>query len=424
MTSHCQSARARNRGAGLLGVGLALAASAGCQHAGAITGWLDEKRSALVASVESANPFLPPPPPSGPVDSLVLRGDRLELETPPAQVSGDYTLAGAYELYRRGEYDHAERVFHHIAENKKLPPTVAEEARFYEAECLRRQGHYPKAADTYARMLTDFHTGQYREQALQHMFEIANFWLDDTRAEIDQYKTVQAGKKWFVMPAWLQVNWDPARPLFDTEGRALEKLEQVRYNDMTGPLADKALFLMGSVKFYRQDYQEAEHHFTQVVEMHPNSPLAEQAVELAIIAKHMSTGGSDYDGRKVAEARQLVDVALRNYPNLATKKHDFLERQLFGITMQQAEKDFKMAEFYRRTDKPASAYFYYEIVRRRYPGTKFFDLATQRMHEIKALAEQDQIKPPPAVPPPGRPEPPLETTPAPRSLPAGMGMNR
>jgi outer membrane protein assembly factor BamD (BamD/ComL family) len=407
----------------LLALLLLSALSTGCQHSGAVSGWLEEKRTSLNAAFDRINPFTPPPPPAAPVDSLVLRGDRLEQETPAPESMGDYTLAGAYELYRRGEYGHAEKVFRLIADNKKNPVPVAEEARFYEAEALRRQGHYPKAADTYAKMLTDFPSGQYREQALQHMYEIANYWLDETRAEIEMYKEVKDGKRWFVMPAWLQVRWEPSKPFFDIEGRAIEKLEQVRYNDMTGPLADRALFLMGSVKFYREDYKEAEHYFTQVVEMHPNSPLAEQAIELAIIAKHMSTGGSDYDGRKVAEARQLVDVALRNYPNLATKKQDFLERQLFGITMQQAEKDYKMAEFYRRTNKPKSAWFYYEIVRRRYPGTKFFDMATERMHEIRAEAEQQGEEPPP-LSLAGRRDTQPEARPAPRSLPVGFGINR
>src|SRR5260370_7037967 len=141
--------------------------------------------------------------------------------------------------------------------------------------------------------------------------------------------------------------------------------------------------------------------------MHKTSPFAPKAVELAIIAKHMSTGGADYDGRKVAEARQLVHKALEVYPELAANKSEFLERQLVGITLQQAEKDYKMAEFYRRTGHPESAYFYYEIVRRRYPGTKFFDLATEHMHELRAEAEQNAEH---NVPPPG-PAPPPSTAP-------------
>src|SRR5581483_3749695 len=165
-------------------------------------------------------------------------------------------------------------------------------------------------------------------------------------------------------------------------------------NDITGPLADKALFLAGGVKFYREDYREADHYFTQLVDHHPNSPLAPQAIELAIISKSMSTGGPDYDGRKVAEARILVDTALRSYPELARDRAGFLERQLGSITYQQAQKDYKTAEFYRRTGHPGSAYFYYEIVRRRYPGTRFAELATERMNQIRADVEASGTKPP------------------------------
>ena len=134
---------------------------------------------------------------------------------------------------------------------------------------------------------------------------------------------------------------------------------------MTGPLADTALFMCGTVKLYNEDYREAEHYFSQIPARHPNSPLAPQSIKLAIICKELGTGGSAYDGRKVAEARQLVDIALRTYPELATKEKDFLERQLYSITQQQADKDYNIAEYYRRTGHPASAYFYYDIVRRR-----------------------------------------------------------
>jgi outer membrane protein assembly factor BamD (BamD/ComL family) len=158
---------------------------------------------------------------------------------------------------------------------------------------------------------------------------------------------------------------------------------------VTGPLADKALFLAGTVKFYRQDYIDADHYFSQLVEMHQNSPLAPQALELAIISKHMSTGGPDYDGRKAAEARELVHKAQDKYPELANGKKDFLERQLVSINMQQAEKDYRTADFYRRTNHPGSAYFYYEIVKRRYPGTPLAEKADQRMKELEVKHQKE-----------------------------------
>lgn len=322
---------------------------------------------------------LPTAPPL-PKESMVLRPDGAVPDKPLDPKSQEGRLAGAKEFFRLKQYSNAERVFHRLSEDKKNPQ-VAEEATYYEAECLRLQGHYPRAADTYVKLLKNFERTAYREQSVQHMYDIANYWLDDTREQMREAKEVKEGKRWFVTPKF--ISFDKTKPLIDREGRAIEKLEQVRWNDISGPLADKALFLAGSVKFFNEDYREADHYFSQIVERHNSSELAPQAIELAIISKHMSTGGSEYDGRKVAEARQMVHAALQNFPTLAEKKKDFLSRQLSGITFQQAEKDFKLAEFYKRTGHPGSAYFYYEIVKRRYPDTKFAEEAAKRMEEIK-----------------------------------------
>ena len=335
------------------------------------------------------NLFHPPKPPPGPADSLVLQGDRLEPESLATEGTAKGDLAGAHELFRRGEYPKAEKVYHHIAENTKNSDLIAEEARYYEAECLRLQNHYPKAADTYNKLLTTFPSGAHREQALKRMYDIANYWLHDTDEEM---KSKQDGKHWSVIPASLVVHFDKTKPLLDEEGRAIQILDNVKINDMTGPLADKALWLNGTVKFFREDYVDADHYFSQLVEMHPNSPLAPKAMELAIISKHMSTGGPDYDGRKTAEARKMVHQALEKYPELAADKKDFLERQLIGINMQQAEKDFRTAEFYKRTNHPGSAYFYYELVRRRYPGTPLADKAAEHMKELEAQHEKEEAK--------------------------------
>jgi hypothetical protein len=127
-------------------------------------------------------------------------------------------------------------------------------------------------------------------------------------------------------------------------------------------------------------------------------------------------------------------------------------RQLYCINQQQADKDMKIAEYYRRTGHSGSAYFYYEIVRRRYPGTAYFDKATERMHELRAELEHGQKsawqwpnllpwkakEQEPIVPPPGQaaPAPPAkgpvpgtplareEAAPAPRTLPPDLAGSR
>ena len=67
-------------------------------------------------------------------------------------------------------------------------------------------------------------------------------------------------------------------------------------------------------------------------------------------------------------------------------------RQKFAIRSQQADKDYRTAQFYEQTGHPGSAYFYYEIVRRRYPGTKYSDLATERMKDLKLNEDRETLK--------------------------------
>jgi outer membrane protein assembly factor BamD (BamD/ComL family) len=180
----------------------------------------------------------------------------------------------------------------------------------------------------------------------------------------------------------------------DREGRALQTLENVHLNDITGPTADKALFWCGFVNFYRGNFVEADHYFSTLIEFHKDSPLRPKATELAIISKNNSTGGSVYDGQKASEALQLVNHAEASMPEFTdTERRDFLTRQKLAIRAQQAEKDFKTAEYHEQTKHPGSAYFCYEIVRRRYPGTKYSDLATERMEAIRVKAEADAGKP-------------------------------
>lgn len=335
------------------------------------------------------NPFEKPIQDPG-IETMVLRNNGLVEEKPPATVTEKVsaTMSLAREHYRKEEYDKAEPLYAIVADNEKNPPPAVQEAIYYRAECLRLQGYYPKAADLYSALLSKFPNSSYREQCVQHMFDIANYWLDDTRQQMREDKEKREGKRWFVAPRFLST--ERTKPLLDREGRAIEKLEQVRLHDINGPLADESLFMCGVIKMYNEDYREADHYFSQIHARHPDSKRAAQSLKLAIFCKHMSTGGSDYDGRKAAEARKLVQAAFNSYPDLVRDSgtKDWLENQRRSIDLQQAEKDFKMAEFYRRTGHPGSAYFYYQLVRNRYPETRFARMAEERWAELREDLER------------------------------------
>ena len=112
--------------------------------------------------------------------------------------------------------------------------------------------------------------------------------------------------------------------------------------------------------------------------------------EYAIISKNNSTGGAVYDGTKSAEALQLanhVEATDPEYRNDKTKA-DFLLKQKMAIRYQQAEKDYEMGEYYLRTKRPGSAFFYYDMVTRRYAGSPFAKKAEGRLREIEDIRKK------------------------------------
>jgi outer membrane protein assembly factor BamD (BamD/ComL family) len=320
-------------------------------------------------------PFLPP-----------------DADTSPSKVNGE--LAAAHELFRKQDYGAAARAFERIADNKENSAAVAEEALFYQAECERLRDRLVAAEPIYKKILHDFPSGAYKQQACQRLYDIAVFWLKDTDEELGQYAEKLEGKRSFVMPASLRINLDKRKPTFDAEGRAIQALEVVHYSDMTGPLADKALFLAGFVKFYREDYKEADHYFTALLQFHKDSELAPRAIEMAIRAKTLASGGAEYDGRRVAEARQLIDTALSAYPVLAQTEEGRrkMTEHLYEVTAVQAEKELRRAEFYERTNHPGSAYFVYQRIKQRYPQTKFEQIADERLARLQPLIEKEQAR--------------------------------
>src|SRR5262245_25193578 len=301
-------------------------------------------------------------------------------------------FANGVRLFEEEQYDKAREVFRGIADNQLNPTELAEQARFMQAECRFMRRQFPEAADTYHKLLMDFPTGAHRRAACGRIYEIADFWLDDFRAEKEHRADEKGILRW--RPKWPNP-FDRSRPWVDQEGRMREAFERVHTQDVTGPSADKAIFWCGYVNFIRGNFQEADHFFSQLVELHKESPLRPQAIAYAIQAKNNATGGSQYDGRKCAEALQLVHLAEASVPELTQdpEMSAKLTRAKFAIRSQQAEKDFRTAEYYERIGHPGSAVFYYELVRRRFAATKYAEIANERKERLLALMREGKPVP-------------------------------
>lgn len=325
----------------------------------------------------------------GPAESIVLRGEGLERDRILLNDAARQELEGARRLFQDKEFAKAESIFAKIVKNKKTPIPVLEEALFYEGECQYLQRNYRDASSTFKKLVRNYPNSQHARQTNQRLLVIADLWLEDTRKEIDAVMEKREGKRWLVMPT-SYFHFTKELPWYDHEGHALAILEDVWLSDMGGPLGEKALFKIATVKFYREDYKDADFYYAKVYEQYPNGTLAAKAIKQSIICKQIVNGGTEYDGRVVEESRKLIDVATRAYPQIVGNDQDWIQRQLAGVSIQQADRDFRIAEFYRRTGHPGSAFFYYELVRRRYPNTEYAEKAVARMSEIRGAANVEQ----------------------------------
>ncbi len=300
-------------------------------------------------------------------------------------------MANAEELFTREQYHDAQKIYGDLADNTYNPAGMTEKARFKEAECVRMRGRLPAAVDTYNRLLQDFPAGIYSEQAATRMYAIAEHWMKDTLGDIDEKENGKAMVRLPRMPNFT----DRSKPAIDQEGELLKTLENIAVGAPNATVADKAMFWCGFIHFTHGRFEEADHFYSTLVDMYKDSPLRQEAAKYAVMAKNNATGGAVYDGQKSAEALQLVHNLEATEPQYVQDKEKaaWLTRQKFAIRIQQAEKDYETAEYYRRTEHPGSAYFYYELVMRRYPGTKFSDLSKSRIEEmerIKAQREADK----------------------------------
>jgi outer membrane protein assembly factor BamD (BamD/ComL family) len=329
---------------------------------------------------------------NGPRDSMGLKGPNNEWineEDKQAQRELD-------EIKRKfdaKEFEQAESGFHDFLNTyrkKKLPQPLHEEALFFEAESQFQRKLYRAAAPSFKNYNKQYPNGRFANLSNQRMFQIADYWLEETRAQMRAHQEKVRGERTFVMPASF-IHLSKDMPVFDVQGHAITLLEEVRLNDIKGELGVQALFYIATVKFFNEEYKDADFYYAQVYEQYPKSPFAPKAVKQSVICKLLSHGGTSYDSRGVEECRKIIHRYMDTYPELA-KDEKWMRDQVTSISHAQADRDFNIAEFYRRTGHPASAYFYYELVKRRYPGTKYAEKSESRLVEIKGAAEREQAR--------------------------------
>ena len=363
----------------------------------------------------------------------------------PLEMGRRYTEAERREARRcrdafdKGDYEQAIKVGKKTAKKFK-ESSLGEEAQFYVAESYYAQGQFSKAQDGYDQLFEDYPSTRYVEPSTRKLYRIARIWLEVAEPVAKNEIRQVSGEKVIEDEKPAKPPLDPtlrvrvlpnfhdrSRPMFDTQGRALECLKSIWMNDPTGPLADDSLMLTATYYQRHDNYVEADRYYEILREEYPDSPHLEEAFLLGAHVKQMSYQGPYYEGRELTGARKLKEQSLQLFP--ASHSRQQLRKDLDQLYLLEAQRAWSKVEYYQKKRRPRAVAIACIQVVSEYPDTSFAKdaraiLRTIDRKEMQGLPEVPEFLEslPPAEPP--RPQAadegsPVKSVSSPRSLDEG-----
>lgn len=280
----------------------------------------------------------------------------------------------AEEHFRRGDYAQARRAFKKLAKKYRDKP-LEEDILFMKAESEFKLDWLPTAQDSYGKLLAKYPTTRYMPQAVQRTYDIAYFWLEDSRLRAEG----QPGK--YTYSRYVNL-FDNTRPWVDTEGRAIEAIETIQQYDPFGPLTDDAVMMAGAHNFVSDHFIQAASYYEQLVTDQPRSEHASKALFLSGQAYLRSYYGPQYDDADLDGAYRMTKLALSRGEEYTPEQKRRLEADLRAIYVERARRDFEAGEDFRRRKYYTSAKYYYQLVLKDHPDTDWARRAEERLREI------------------------------------------
>lgn len=239
-----------------------------------------------------------------------------------------------------------------------------------QAESLFFADHLPKAEQAYAQLQKQFPNSRHGDRAAARLFSIAQYWIETKRAGSG------------IMP----VNFsDEKRPLMDADGHGIRVLDQIRFDDPTGKLADDAT-MAAAVEYFRQRrFLEADDFLTDLRESFTDSEHLFNAHLLGIRCKLEMYAGPRYSQLVLEEADKLIRQTRQRFPDKVREAEisEMLARASAEVGFRRAERLFVRGRYRERRREYGGARVYYNQLLDEYARTPFADQAKQRLEAIE-----------------------------------------
>lgn len=281
------------------------------------------------------------------------------------------------ELYREKKYEKAIPKYKTAA--FRWPDSIIEEdALFMLGECYFFRDRYPKASDTYAKLLKKYSNSRHLEKVVARQFATARYW--------EQLQ--QAQPKMAMSPNLT----DKSRPMWDTTTHALACYQTVWLNDPTSPLADDAVMATANSYFLQGKFQDADFHYTQLRQSHTKSEHLVDAYKLGLRAKLKTYQGPVYESVPLQQSDEMTEQMLLQFPTELGDDRDRVLATRREIRELYAERYWEMAQYYAKNKYYGATRYYCDQILDEYPDTSFASRAEEQKQEIAGRPDNPKSK--------------------------------
>ena len=291
----------------------------------------------------------------------------------------------AKEVYREGDAlfrqaetlprEEAISVFAEAAKKFKLAShaspdsALGQDALFMLAESQFFADRMADAVDSYQTLQKEYPRSRHSDRSAARLFSISRYWIETEKA---------SGGRW--VPNFT----DPKRPKLDPDGHAIRVLDQIRFDDPTGRLADDAT-MAAAAEFIRQrKFDQADEFLTDLRETYTDSEHLFHAHLLGIQCKLELYAGPQYSNLLLDEAEKLVRQTRTRFPDRLQEERyaEIVARASARISYHKAEKLFTRAQYRDKRHEYRAAAKYYQALLNSYGETPFAETARKRLTQI------------------------------------------
>ena len=314
-----------------------------------------------------------------------LRAGRWQqVDNPTGATIPDETLDRVEAMLRNKQYDAARRLAINWIKSKQpkkgapAPPSqlVAPTPNRDRAVYLLGMANYHAgnrimAFYNFDELLDYYPASRYFYPALEQQYEIADAYLSGLKRKFLGF------------------------PILGAEPEATEMLYRIQQRAPGSPIAERALLRTADYYYASAQFDIAADAYAAYMRSYPRSPYMARVRLRQAFSDLAQFRGIRFDATPVIDARQQLTDLATAYPRIAEEEN--IGAILRRIDTSLARKLLATADFYRRTDKPRAAVYYYRYLQRTYPDSPEADAATRALQRFPESL-RESVEPTDAAP--------------------------